>query len=60
MAGDLMQRVAPRGLQTWDQLEDIVPEVAVRELKTTYRQSTMLLEIAKELSKSATGKKPVF
>ena len=60
MAGDLMQRVAPRGLQAWDQLEGIIPEVAVRELKTTYRQSTRLLGIAKKLSRSATGEQPTL
>ncbi len=60
MAGDLMQRVAPRGLQAWDQLEGIIPEVAVRELKRTYRQSSRLLEIAKKLSRSATGEQPAL
>ena len=60
MAGDLMQRVAPRGLQAWDQLEGIIPEVAVRELKTAYRQSSRLLEIARELSRSATGEQPAL
>lgn len=60
MAGDLMQRVAPRGLQTWDQLEGIVPEWDVRELKTTYRQSSRLLGIARDLSRSATGEQPAL
>ena len=60
MAGDLMQRVAPRGLQTWDQLEGIIPKVNVRELKTTYRQSSRLLEIARDLSRSATGEQPAL
>ncbi len=60
MAGDLMQRVAPRGLQAWDQLEGIIPEAAVRELKTTYRQSSRLLEVAKKLSRSATGEQPAL
>ena len=60
MAGDLMQRVAPRGLQTWDQLEGIIPKMDVRELKTTYRQSSRLLEIARDLSRSATGEKPAL
>lgn len=60
MAGDLMQRVAPRGLQAWDQLEGIIPEIAVRELKTAYRQSRRLLEIARQLSRSATGEQPAL
>lgn len=60
MAGDLMQRVEARGLQEWEQLSTAIPDAAVRELHTTYRQSGRLLEIARELATDSTGVAPTF
>lgn len=49
LCGDMMQRLTEYGLKSWDELNGVVPNPTVVEMKTSYRQSKKLLEVARQL-----------
>lgn len=49
LCGDMMQRMTPYGIKSWAELDGIVPEPKIVEMKTSYRQSKKVLEVARKL-----------
>lgn len=49
ISGDMMQRMTPYGIKSWDEIKNIVPKAVAVEMKTSYRQSKKVLEVAKQL-----------
>ncbi len=60
MAGDLMQRLTVSGIQDWSILDEIVAPKQVVELRTSYRQSKRMLEVAQQLYEDTIGKSPNY
>lgn len=54
-SGDLMQRMTHNGIRDWFQLKYLIPNLLVKDLKVSYRQSPTLLEVAKTIYNKATG-----
>jgi len=59
-AGDLMQRVTDVGISNWDECEFFSKQVSKKELEISYRQTPILLEIARKLYKNSIGQEPPF
>lgn len=51
LAGDLLQRMTSKGLKSWDDLDPVLPNKIVKSLKTSYRQSKKMLNVAQQLYK---------
>jgi len=49
LCGDMMQRLTTYGIKSWDELNSIVSEPIVVEMRTSYRQSKKLLDVARQL-----------
>jgi len=49
IAGDVMQRMTTRGLKSWDDLDNVVPNKSVEHLNKSYRQSRNMLAVAQQL-----------
>lgn len=60
MSGDLMQRLTTTGLKEWNELDSIIPDVTPMKMVTSYRQSSRLLNVAKELFKDTMGYEPEY
>lgn len=60
MAGDLMQRLTVSGILDWSILDEIVAPTKVVELRTSYRQSKRMLEVAQQLYEDTIGKSPNY
>lgn len=60
LCGDMMQRLTPMGITTWQQIEDILPGLKIVKMNTSYRQSYRLLDVAKELYKDSIGVEPDY
>ena len=60
LCGDMMQRLTQSGIRSWNDLDDIVSNMAVVKMKTSYRQSVRLLEFAKSLYKESIGEEPEY
>lgn len=60
MAGDLMQRLTVCGIKDWDILDEVVRKKQVIELRTSYRQSKRMLEVAQQLYEDTIGKSPKY
>ena len=60
LCGDMMQRLTSYGITSWSQLNGIVQEPLVVEMKTSYRQSKRLLEVAKNLYRDTIGEIPRY
>ena len=58
--GDSMQRMTSYGIKTWKELEDVVVNPLPYEMKTSYRQSKKLLEVARQLFQDVQGKTPNY
>lgn len=56
LSGDLMQRLTNVGLREWDALRLFIPKLEPKELMVSYRQSSTLLKLAKEIYQNATQK----
>lgn len=59
MAGDLMQRVTTQGIASWNEC-DIFAKMTSYSVNTVYRQSPVLLRIAKTLYERNVGSPPPF
>lgn len=60
LSGDLMQRLTYSGITAWNDIEPIVKNMKVVEMKTSYRQSTSLLKVAKDLYRDTIGEEPNY
>jgi len=60
LSGDIMQRIQLSGLPDWDVFIKEYPEFQFNSLKNVYRQSHLMLEVAKQIFEQSTKKKPDF
>ena len=60
LCGDIMQRLTQGGLTSWDEIKDIVDEPILLRLRTSYRQSSALLDVAKNLYIDTIGEDPGY
>ena len=60
LSGDLMQRLTTSGITSWDNVKPLVKNIKVVEMKTSYRQSTKLLKVAKDLYLDTIGQEPNY
>lgn len=60
LCGDLMQRLTTSGIKSWSELYGVVPNLTEVELKTSYRQSKKLLEVARQIYNDTLGKTPNY
>ena len=54
--GDIMQRMTSDGVKAWDSLNEIIEGFKLAELKTSFRQSPTLLDLARKIFKEVTGR----
>lgn len=55
LSGDLMQRLTFNGVESWSQLTSITNQLEISKLKTSYRQSPTLLDLATSIYFQSTG-----
>lgn len=60
LCGDMMQRMTNYGITSWDELNNVVDNPIVVEMKTSYRQSKQLLEVARQLYRDTLGDTPNY
>lgn len=60
LCGDMMQRMTDYGIKSWDELDDYIPNTKVVEMKTSYRQSRKLLEVARSMYQDTIGSTPNY
>ena len=60
ICGDMMQGMTTYGIKSWDELDSVIANQAPFEMKTSYRQSKKLLELAINLSKDTLDETPNF
>ena len=49
LCGDIMQRMTSYGIKSWDELNGVLTNLDPYEIKTSYRQSKKLLDVARQL-----------
>ena len=54
-SGDIMQRLTDVGIRNWNELNPFIKIFQEKQLKTSYRQSPTLLEVATSIYNKATG-----
>jgi hypothetical protein len=54
-SGDVMQRMTKTGLNSWNDLVQIIPNIHIKSLQISYRQSPTLLDLAREIYKQSAG-----
>jgi hypothetical protein len=60
LCGDMMQRMTSYGIKSWNELNGVVINPEPFEMKTSYRQSKKLLEVARQLCKDTLGETPNY
>lgn len=60
LCGDMMQRMTSYGIKSWDELNGVVLNPEPFEMKTSYRQSKKLLEVARQLCIDTLGETPNY
>lgn len=60
LAGDMMQQMNASGINTWAEVQELLPSTDIAELNKSYRQTKRLLDLAIELYKNRFGTKPGF
>jgi hypothetical protein len=60
LCGDPMQRLTKIGIKSWDEIDTIIPENIVKELRISYRQSPTLLKLAGRIFKDTLGYDPEY
>ena len=60
LCGDIMQRMTNFGIKTWSELDNVVENPKRVEMKTSYRQSKKLLEVARQLYSDTLGEIPNY
>jgi hypothetical protein len=60
ICGDVMQRLTSFGIQSWDKLNMLIPNKEIVNMNKSYRQSVLLLDVAKEIYKDTIGHMPDY
>ena len=60
LCGDIMQRMTDFGIKSWSELDNVVENPKPVEMKTSYRQSKKLLEVASQLYSDTLGETPSY
>lgn len=60
ICGDRMQRMTSYGIASWSELDSVVVNPKPIEMKTSYRQSKKLLEVARSLCEDTLKEKPNY
>ena len=60
LCGDIMQRMTNDGIMSWNELDDVIVNPKPVEMKTSYRQSKKLLEVARQFYKDKYEKNPSY
>ena len=60
LCGDIMQGITENGINDWNDLKWILPELVKKELKVSYRQTPTLVELAREIYKDEEGHYPSY
>jgi len=60
LCGDMMQRLTTYGIKSWDEIEGIVPNPHRVDLKTSYRQSKKLLDVARQIYTDTLTETPTY
>lgn len=60
LSGDLMQRMTPNGLKSWEDFTTLIDNVEIGSLKIAYRQTPNLLKLASLIYEQNTGIKADF
>lgn len=60
LCGDIMQRLTSHGIKSWEELNGVVPNPLKENLKTSYRQSKKLLEVARQIYIDTLDEKPSY
>ena len=55
-----MQRLTDYGIKSWSELEGVIPNIIEVKMKTSYRQSKKLLDVAKRIYADTLDKKPNY
>ncbi len=54
-SGDIMQRMTKEGLNSWNDIKELLPNTEQKDLKVSYRQSPTLLSLAATIYEKSTG-----
>lgn len=60
LSGDLMQRMTRNGITTWDDFSQLWPNSELRILNRAYRQTPVLLDIARQMYREIVQEEPPF
>lgn len=60
LCGDIMQQMNEQGIDNWENLEHILPQMEISSLLKSYRQTPRLLELAIKLYENRFGITPEF
>lgn len=60
LCGDMMQRLTTYGIKSWSELNGIVSNPTIVEMKTSYRQSKKLLEVARKMYVDTLSESPSY
>lgn len=60
LCGDIMQRMTSYGIKSWNELDSVLVNPKPVDMKTSYRQSKKLLEVAKQLCIDVLGDTPNY
>lgn len=60
LCGDMMQRLTKIGITSWSVLDNLLSDISIVKMRTSYRQSFRLLEVAKTLYKDSIGEEPEY
>ncbi len=60
LSGDMMQRLTQYGITDWKDIDDIVDNPEVVKMRTSYRQSSNLLNVARQLYTDTIGVEPNY
>lgn len=60
LCGDIMQGLHKNGIQNWSELNKVLPQLEVNELKISYRQIPTLVKMAREIYFAERGEMPPY
>lgn len=60
LCGDIMQGLHQYGIRDWSELKDVIPNLEVRSLLVSYRQTPTLVEMAKKIYFEERGELPSY
>lgn len=60
LCGDMMQRLTSYGIKSWNELDGVIPNPHKVDLRTSYRQSKKLLEVARKIYSDTLNETPTY